>query len=121
VDAGEPVGGAVERVFLVGDLVGDGVAGVLAGVGGRGVDLGQRVIDLGRALGVVEVRDRLAELLAVGAGLVGLGRGPDGDREGGEQRREQRAAGKPAQQRPAAARPGRLRGRGGGWCEQRTS
>ena len=53
VGADEPVGGAVERVLLVGDLVGDGVAGVVADVAGGRVDVGHGV-DVGRALGVGE-------------------------------------------------------------------
>ena len=68
VDADEAVGGAVERVGLVVDLLGDGVAGVLARVAGGGADVEQRGVDLGRALRVLELGDGLAELLAVRRG-----------------------------------------------------
>jgi hypothetical protein len=73
---------AGERVPLVGDLLGDLVAGVIPGGGGCLVELGERGVDLCRALCVVELADGLAELLADLASLVGLGCRPDGDRDG---------------------------------------
>jgi hypothetical protein len=72
---------------------------VLASVADGLVHLGQRSVDLGLAVRVVELVDRLAELLAVVACLVGLGGRPDGHRHGREDRGGHEAAADPAQKR----------------------
>ena len=96
VGTDEPIGSAVERIRLLVDLLGDLVTGVLASVGDSLVELDQCGLDLGLAVGVVELDDGVADLLAILAGLVGLGGGP---------RATVTAASTTAARRPPASQP----------------
>ena len=115
VVADEAVDGVVERLGLVGDLAGDLVGEVVGRLGRRRLHVGERGVDLGLAGRALELRDGLAELLAVGARLVGLGGRPDGERDGGQRGGGEGAAGDPLRERAAPAGPGRRSGRGEWW------
>ncbi|MGH2841619.1 MAG: hypothetical protein ACRDKY_12430 [Solirubrobacteraceae bacterium] len=95
-----------ERVLLVGDLAGDGVARVVARVDDGRLDVGQRGVGLGRVVGVVERRDGRPELLAVRASLVGFRGGPDGDGDDGGDRDDREPPAIQLSRRPAPSADG---------------